>query len=112
MATIDEEWRRLKFLAEHGRAGEKIHVAFVEVEAKERIRNSGPKPKTQFRMETDSPDAYSKLNELKDRWFACANKSVAITVMILLWDKSESTIVRLCEDIIWDHGGPETLGDA
>jgi hypothetical protein len=109
MATIDEEWRRLKFLAENGRANEKVHVAFVEVEAQERIKNAGPKPKTQFRMETDSPEVYSRLNALKDRWFDIANKSVALSVMIRLWDMPEDWIRRVCdqEDI-----QTETLGDA
>lgn len=97
MATIDEEWRRLKFLAERGRAKEKVHVAFIEVEAKERIKNEGPKPKTQFRLETDDPRLYSFANLLKDRWFSVANKSVALTVMFKLWDRPEEWIREICD---------------
>jgi len=96
MATIDEEWRRLKFLAEHGRAGEKVHIAFIEVEAKERIANAGPKPKTRFVLETDDPKMYGKLNELKDNWFSVANKSVALTVMAKLWDRPQEWIREIC----------------
>ena len=61
MATIDEEWRRLKFLSEHGRSREKVHVAFIEVEAKERIENKGPRPKTSsgWRLTTLSSTASS-----------------------------------------------------
>lgn len=97
MATIDEEWRRLKFLAEHGRSQEKVHVAFIEVEAKERIKNDGPKPKTQFRLETDDPKLYSRANELKDRWFSVANKSVALSVMFELWNRPEEWIRAICD---------------
>lgn len=97
MATIDEEWRRLKFLADKGRGKEKCHVVLIEVEAKERIENAGPKPKTQFRLETDDPKLYSRANELKDRWFAVANKSVALSVMFELWNRPEEWIRAICD---------------
>jgi hypothetical protein len=103
MATIHEEWRRLKFLAEHGRGNEKIHIAFIEVEAKERIENKGPKPKTKFVMETDSPGMYSRLNELKDRWFGRANKSVALSVMADLWDRPVEWIDETCKGQEEEH---------
>ena len=97
MATIDEEWRRLKFLAEanHGaRAKEKIHVAFIEEEAKARIANPGPKPKTRFCMETDCPEMYSRLNAIKDRWFRLINKSVAVSLMVQAWEQYDEEQLR------------------
>lgn len=103
MATIDEEWRRLKFLAEHGRSQEKVHVAFIEVEAKERIENKGPRPKTKFVVETDDPMLYSDFNRLKDRWFGCANKSVALTVMRDLWDQPVAWIQQTCKGQQEEH---------
>lgn len=96
MATITEEWQRLKFLAEHGRGDEKCHIVFIEQEAKERIANT--KAKTKFVLETDSPDAYSRFNELKDRWFAAINKSVAISLWLKLLDRPTEWIKEMADD--------------
>jgi hypothetical protein len=98
MATISEELARLQILANKGRGEEKCHVILIEQEARERIANAGPKPKTRFTFETDSPEMYSRLNLLKDRWLATANKSVALSVMASLWDHNEDEIRRMCED--------------
>lgn len=98
MATIDQEIARLKFLSEKGRGEEKCHVVLIEEEARKRKENSGPQPKTRFVMETDDPAMYSKFNELKDRWVANANKSVALSVMADRWDLDEQTIRRICVD--------------
>lgn len=87
---------KLRFLSEKGRGSEKCHIVFVEQDAKERIKNNGPRPKTQFRMETDDPGLYSRFNELKDRWFANANKSVALSVMARLWDQEPEWIRNIC----------------
>lgn len=92
MATIDSEWERLGFLRGKGRGREKCHVVLIEEEARARVENAGPRPKTKFVMETDDPAMYSRLNELKDRWFAIINKSVALSLMADLWDKSDDWI--------------------
>jgi hypothetical protein len=97
MATIAEERARLQFLEEKGCGQEKCHVVLVEREARERIKNDGPKPKTRFVCETDDPAMYSRMNELKDRWFAIANKSVALSVMAKLWDMDEEWIRKVCD---------------
>lgn len=96
MATIDEEIARLKFLSGRGRGHEKCHVVLIEEEARKRKENDGPRPKTQFRLDTDDPGLYSRFNELKDRWFSVANKSVALSVMARLWDQDESWIRNIC----------------
>ena len=98
MATVSEEIARLKFLETKGRGGEKCHVILIEEEARERIKNDGPKPKTRFSIETDDPAMYSRFNELKDRWLGRANKSVALTVMANRWDLTEDHIQELCDD--------------
>ena len=83
-------------LSRNGRGAELCHIVLVEQDAKERISNSGPRPKTKFSMETDSAEMYSRFNELKDRWFSVANKSVALSVMARLWDQDESWIRNIC----------------
>ena len=98
MATVSEEIARLKFLETKGRGRERCHVVLIEEEARQRIKNDGPKPKTRFVMETDCPAMYSRFNELKDRWLACANKSVALSVMAERWDLPEDEIRQRCED--------------
>jgi hypothetical protein len=97
MATIREEAARLKWLVEKGRGDERCHIVLIEVEARERISNPGPKPKTKFALETDDPKLYSRFNELKDRWFRVANKSVALTVMFDLWDRPVEWIKETCD---------------
>lgn len=96
MATISEERARLQFLESKGRGDEKCHLVLIEVEAAERIKNAGPRPKTKFVLETDQPDLYSKFNELKDRWLKAANKSVALTVWVKLLDRPEEWIREIC----------------
>lgn len=98
MGTIDSEYERLGFLRTKGRGQEKCHIVLIEEEARERIKNPGPKPKTKFVVETDDPEMYSKLNELKDRWFANANKSVALSMMARLLDQPDYKIKELCSD--------------
>lgn len=99
MATIDSEWERLGFLRGKGRGHEKCHVVLIEEEAKARVENAGPKPKTRFVMECDDPEFYSKFNELKDRWFGVGNKSVCLSLMADRWDLSEAEIRNLCEGV-------------
>jgi hypothetical protein len=96
MATIAEEIERLKALASNGRGEEKVHVVYVERDASERVKNS--KQKTRFIMECDDHTFYSRLNALKDRWFATANKSVALSVMADRWDLPADEIANLCAD--------------
>jgi hypothetical protein len=96
MATIQEELARLQTLASNGHGEEKVHIVFVEREAAERVKNE--RKKTRFIMECDDHAFYSRLNALKDRWFANANKSVALSVMADRWDVPEETIRLLCDD--------------
>jgi hypothetical protein len=96
MSTIAEELERLKTLAASGHGEEKIHIVYVEREAAERVKNE--RKKTRFIMECDDHGFYSRLNAIKDRWFAHANKSVALSVMASLWDRSADEIRQMCED--------------
>ncbi len=97
MATIDQEIERLQLLSGKGRGQEKCHVILIEEEARERIKNDGPKPKTRFVMETDDPAMYSRFNAQKDRWLRVANKSVAIDMMCRLWEEvSDEAIRQVC----------------
>jgi hypothetical protein len=97
MATAREELERFKFLVAHGRGDDKFHVVDILAEAKERIANKGPRPKTKFVLETDDPKLYSDFNLLKDRWFSEVNKSVALSVMRDLWDRPIEWIHEACE---------------
>lgn len=95
MATLKEERARLQFLEEHGHGEEKVHVVFVEREAKERAKNDGPKPKTRFQWETDFAGGYSELNEGKDRLMrVIGNKQVAISVAAKLWLRADESLLR------------------
>ncbi len=103
MATLREERARLQFLEEHGRGDEKVHVVFVEEEAKERIKNEQKgvaKPKTRFQWETDTAEGYSELNAGKDRLIrVLVNKQIAISIAARLWlDVEESTLRQMAED--------------
>lgn len=112
MASIDSEIERLQCLKRQGRGQEKIHVVFVEEEAKARVENLGEKPKTRFQWETDFKDGYSELNKGKDRLMRIiGNKQVAITIAAMLWnDSSEHAIRRLAEGEL--AAEKPTLGDA
>jgi hypothetical protein len=111
MASMDEEYERLGFLRKQGRGKEKVHVVFVEEEAKARVENLGEKPKTRFQWETDFPDGYSELNKGKDRLMRIiGNKQVAITIAAMLWNETpEDALRRLAEQ---EQPFRETVGDA
>jgi hypothetical protein len=112
MARICEEWPRLKFLAEHGRAEEKVYIAFIEVEAKERIANAGPKPKTRFVMETDCPEMYSRLNAIKDRWFrVIVNKSVAVSLIVQALEKYDDNDLRLAAEGVEEISAIDSIAE-
>ena len=98
MGTIDAEYERLGFLRRQGRGQERVHVAFIEEEAKARVENLGSKPKTRFVFELDSPEMYSRYNELKDKWLRILNKSVAVSLLADRWDLEEQEIRELGED--------------
>jgi len=97
LATLREERARLQFLEEHGHGDEKVHVVFVDREAKERVKND--KQKTRFQWETDFPGGYAELNKGKDRLMRIiGNKQVAITVAGILWNETpEDALRRLAE---------------
>ncbi len=94
MATVDEEIARLQFISRQGRGQEKCHVVLIEVEQQERIKN--PKEKTRFCVETDDPKLYSEFHRVKELWFGAVNKSVALSMMLELWDRPVEWIMEVC----------------
>ena len=112
MATIEQEYARLGFLIDQGRGQEKAHLILIEEEARERIENKPDeqgKQKTQFRMETDSPDMYSRLNAQKDRWLRLIpNKSVCVDLLCRMWEEPSDAAIQA----FGNDGEQETLGDA
>ena len=89
MATVGQGYEKLKYMMEHGRAEEKIHIVFVEQEQAERIKNE--KRKTRFVMNCDDPDLCSRLEAQKDRIFRkVKNKAVMLTLMERAWAEALS----------------------
>lgn len=69
-----------------GRGDDPCHLVDIKKEQAERIKNDGPRPKTKFVIETDSPEMYSAMNLEKDRIITRAkNKSVALSLMLTAW---------------------------
>jgi hypothetical protein len=58
-------YEKLKWMCEHGRENEKVHVVMVEEEQKQRIAND--KRQTRMVLNCDDPDQYSRLEAHKDR---------------------------------------------
>lgn len=87
MPSVKEEFDRLKFLVSSGKGTERCTpVVLVRQEAKKRVENKGPKPRTRFIFDTDSAEAYSELNHEKDRVLeTVGNKSIAVTLLIRAW---------------------------
>jgi len=98
MATLREERARLQFLEEHGRGDEKVHIVFIDEEARERIKNEAKgiiKPKTKFVFETDDADMYRRFNAEKDRWIRLiVNKSMAIALLCEAWENYTDDAIR------------------
>ena len=89
MAEVIQELERLKYAAANGRAHEKIHVTWVEQDAKERIKND--KRVTKFVLETKDPDACSELHAEWDRILRRVhNKSVALSLVVKAWQEALS----------------------
>ena len=109
MATVREEFVRLQWLIAHGRGEEKCHIVLIDEEAKVRIANQGPKPRTRFIMETDCPQAYSDLNAEKDRWLrVIGNKSVCVSLMIQAWQRYTIEELRLAAEGMEEIGAVES----
>jgi hypothetical protein len=105
MPSVSMAIEFLKALEGKGRGGEKVHVVLVEEEQKARIENKGPKPRTKFVIETDSPEAYTELHKCKDFIIAKAgNKSVAISLMIWAWRKLDGPMI---DHLLAAGEGPE-----
>jgi hypothetical protein len=80
MATVSQGYEKLKYMMEHGRAEEKIHIVFVEQEQADRIKND--KRKTRFVLCCDDPDLCANLEAQKDRIFRkVKNKAVMLTLI-------------------------------
>lgn len=97
MPDIEAVLEQCKYLIREGRGKEKGHLLLIDADQKKRNENKGPKPKTKFGLQTDSPEAYSELNKCKDFVIRkCGNKSVAITLLIWAWRQlDERTINKL-----------------
>lgn len=89
MPTARMALEKLKYMVEHGRAEEKVHVVFVEQEQKERIANN--KRKTRFVLVCSDPDLCSEFEAAKDRIFRkCKVKAIMETFMIRAWNEALS----------------------
>ena len=84
MASIREEWARLQFLMEKGRGEEKVHVVFVEEEAKERLVNT--KQKTRIAWDCGDPQTFKAFHGEKERYIGVCggNTSLATDLMIIV----------------------------
>lgn len=84
MATVQQELEKLKYEADHGHAGEKIHVTWVERDQAERIKNN--KRVTKFVLETKDPDACSELHAEWERIIKhVGNKAMCLSLIIRAW---------------------------
>ena len=100
MPSVREEYERLKFLVEKHADERCTPVVLVEQEAKKRVANAGPQPKTRLVRELDSAHAYSEFNSEFDRYIhVCENKTVAISVMLaVLKSRSDDDLRKLAND--------------
>jgi hypothetical protein len=96
MPQVCEEYERLKWLVSSGKGHERCTaVVLVRQEAKKRVENAGPKPKTRFIFETDSAAAYSELNREKDRVIeAAGNKSIGVSLLIRAWAELDEPRIK------------------
>lgn len=110
MPSVKEEYERLKWLMNSGKENDRCTpVVLVKQAAKERIANKGPKPKTKFIFETNSPEAYSEFNREKDRVLeTCGNKAVAVTLLIRAWE--ELTPEKIAAQMAEGEGQEEKPG--
>lgn len=89
MPNVRQGYEKLKYMMEHGRSEEKIHIVFVEQEQAERIKND--KRKTRFVLNCDDPDLCASLEREKDRIFRrVKNKAVMLTLMERVWREALS----------------------
>jgi len=77
-------YEKLKWMVEHGRAEEVVHIVLVEQEQKERIKNK--KRKQNFVLCTGDPDLCSEFEAEKDRIFRrVRNKTLMLELMVRAW---------------------------
>ena len=87
MPSARAAYEKLKYMVEHGRSEEKVHIVFVEQEQKERIANN--RRKTRFVLCTDDPDLCSKFEAHKDRIFRkVKNKAIMLSLMEKAWGEA------------------------
>src|SRR6267154_1454754 len=80
---------KLKWMCEHGRENETVHVVLVEEEQKARIAND--KRKTRFVLVCSDPDVCSQFEFHKDRVFRkVKNKSMMEHLMLRAWSDALS----------------------
>ena len=96
MPSVKEQFEALKIEIAKGNGEERCTPAIlVRKAAADRVKNKGPRPKTIFRFETNSPIAYSDLNKYKDRVLHWAgNKSIGIEILIRAWRELTPTVVK------------------
>ena len=82
-------YEKLKWMVEHGRAEEVVHIVLVEQEQKERIANK--KRKQNFVLCTGDPDLCAKFEREKDRVYRkVRNKSLMLTLLERAWEEALS----------------------
>ncbi len=99
MPTLEEVAARVNFLMEQGGHDRKCHFGLVDVEAKERIANAGPKKRTRFIKEMDSAETYSQMNAAFDRFISLTgNPQIAFQLILeLLAALPDESIVRMAQ---------------
>jgi hypothetical protein len=99
MPTVDEVYFQVKFLREKGRGAEKAVLVLPAEEARKRIENAGPKPKTRLIKELHSAEAYSDWNAEFSRYVeAAGDPNVAYSIMLrCLAQLSDEEIQKLAE---------------
>lgn len=81
MATLRQEFEKLKFELGKGNENEKIHITWVERDQKERIKNN--KRVTKFVLETKNPDVCSELHAEWERIIKRVhNKTLALELVV------------------------------
>jgi hypothetical protein len=98
--TVDEVYFQAKFLREKGRGAEKAVLVLPAEEAKKRVANDGPKPKTRLIKEMHTKEAYSDWNSEFDRYVSNAgDPNIAYSIMLrLLQQLADTDIRKLAEE--------------
>ena len=81
IATVKEEFERLKALINAGKEQERIHIVYTDRDARKRQEN--PQKSTRIVFNTYSADAYAEFYKQKERYFKIAvDPHLAVDLMI------------------------------